>query len=99
MQTCSKCGIDTEHYTMKNKNKVDKNPKIAPIYYCCECISFANKLSTIFADAPGLRKVYSTVEKNQFLEEFKKKQRRCNKSRVDANLGCENVSYKRDRVC
>ena len=87
MQTCAKCSRESDKVFFKNKGKVDKNPKVQPIYWCSECVAFSNKLQSIFEDAPELRGAYATVDKDSFLKEFKFKK---------PEPGVEDVGCQRD---
>ena len=73
MQTCAKCSSESDKVVFKNKSRVDKDPKVKPIYWCSECISFSNRLTHIFKDAPDLRTAYTTLDKDALLQEYKQK--------------------------
>ena len=82
MQTCAKCSRETDKVVFKNKNRVMKDSKVKPIYWCSECIALANQLTCIFKEAPELRSAYATIDKESLMQEYKEK----NKNAIKAKL-------------
>ena len=82
MQTCAKCSRESDKVVFKNKNKVMKDSKVKPIYWCSECIALANQLTCIFKEAPELRSAYATIDKDSLMQEYKEKNREAIKAKL-----------------
>ena len=70
---CYRCNEDKprDECRIVNQQKVNINPTNVPFVICKDCGSGAAKITRLLNENPNLREVYTTLSKNDFLQEFK----------------------------